>query len=184
MNEQWLQEYVLLTLRIDKLIQQLSKNRFVDHYYGPAEWKVAVVAEPAWPVLALLRTAGVLADRLSAQQFAASRAAYLSKQVLALETVCRRLNGETFSLEEEVQRCFDIHPTWVPESQFEQALALYDAALPGAGSVAKRLRVWRKRYELVPDRSGLLAILLQRALTKCGGVLQPSCSSRPNCFHP
>src|SRR5260370_6291554 len=102
MNEQWLQEYVLLTLRIDKLIQQLSKNRFVDHYYGPAEWKVAVVAEPAWPVLALLRTAGVLADTLSAQQFAASPAAYLSKQVLALETVCRRLNGETFSLEEEV----------------------------------------------------------------------------------
>ena len=45
-------------------------------------------------------------------------------------------------------------------------LALYDAALPGAGSVAERLQVWRKRYELVPDKSGLLATLLQRALAE------------------
>jgi hypothetical protein len=40
----------------------------------------------------------------ASQGFEAHRAAYLEKQVVALETVCRKLSGETFSLEEEVQR--------------------------------------------------------------------------------
>ncbi|MGZ3608572.1 MAG: hypothetical protein ACXWOL_09700 [Ktedonobacteraceae bacterium] len=82
---------------------------------------------------------------------------------MALETVCRKLNGETFSLEEEVRRCFDIHPTWTPESRFEQGLAMLDEVLPGDGSLSYRLQVWRKRYQLAREKSGLLLNFMQRA---------------------
>ncbi len=163
MNETWFREYVLLAFRIDKAIRKFSESRFVDYYYGPPEWKAAAEGEAEMPAADLVRNAMALADALPAQGFETHRATYLEKQVMALETVCRKLNGETFSLEDEVQRCFDIHPTWTPESQFEQAIALFDEALPGDGSLPDRLQAWRKRHQLAREKSGLLLNLMQRA---------------------
>jgi len=161
MNEQWFKEYVLLAFRMDKAIQKFTESRFVDYYYGPPEWKAEAEAEK--PADELVRDAMSLEDTLVEQGFEAHRAIYLEKQVGALETVCRKLNGETFSLEEEVQRCFDIHPERIPESQFEQGLALLDEALPGNGSLPERLQGWRNRYQLVREKSGLLLNFMLRA---------------------
>ncbi|HWZ18511.1 MAG TPA: hypothetical protein VNW73_06920 [Ktedonobacteraceae bacterium] len=161
MNEQWFKEYVLLAFRMDKAIRKFTESRFVDYYYGPPEWKAEAEAEK--PADELVRDAMSLEDTLVEQGFEAHRAIYLEKQVEALETVCRKLNGETFSLEEEVQRCFDIHPERIPESQFEQGLALLDEALPGDGSLPDRLQGWRNRYQLVQEKSGLLLNFMQRA---------------------
>ena len=161
MNEQWFKEYVLLAFRMDKAIRKFTASRFVDYYYGPPEWKAEAEAEK--PADELLRDAMSLEDTLVEQGFEAHRAIYLEKQVEALETVCRKLNGETFSLEEEVQRCFDIHPERIPESQFEQGLVLLDEALPGDGSQPDRLQGWRNRYQLVQEKSGLLLNFMQRA---------------------
>lgn len=166
MNEQWFREYVLLAFRINKAIRKFSESRFVDYYYGPPEWKAAAEAEAETPAADLVRKAMALADALPAQGFEKHRAAYLEKQVMALETVCRKLNGEAFSLEDEVQRCFDIHPTWTPESQFERAIALFDEALPGEGSIVERQLALRQRYELAREKSGLLVGLMQRALAE------------------
>ena len=161
MNEQWFKEYVLLAFRMDKTIRKFTESRFVDYYYGPPEWKAEAEAEK--PADELVRDAMALEDTLAEQGFEAHRATYLEKQVGALETVCRKLNGETFSLEEEVQRCFDIHPERIPESQFEQGLALLDEALPGDGSLPDRLQGWRNRYQLAQEKSGLLLNFMQRA---------------------
>lgn len=163
MNEQWFKEYVLLAFRMDKAIQKFTESRFVDYYYGPPEWKAEVEAEAERSPSELVRDAMTLEDALAEQGFEAHRATYLEKQVVALETVCRKLNGETFSLEEEVQRCFDIHPKWISESQFEQGLTLLDEALPGAGSLPNRLQSWKKRYQLVEEKSNLLLNFMQRA---------------------
>jgi hypothetical protein len=161
MNEQWFKEYVLLAFRMDKAIRKFTESRFVDYYYGPPEWKAEAEAE--MPDDELVRDAMALEDTLAEQGFEAHRAIYLEKQVGALETVCRKLNGETFSLEEEMQRCFDIHPERIPESQFEQGLALLDEALPGDGSLPDRLQGWRNRYQLAQEKSGLLLNFMQRA---------------------
>ncbi len=166
MNEPWFREYVLLAFRIDKAIRKFSESRFVDYYYGPPEWRAAAEAEADMTAAELVRNAMALAEHLPAQGFETHRATYLEKQVMALETVCRKLNGETFSLEDEVQRCFDIHPTWTPESEFEQAIALLDEALPGAGSIVERQLALRQRYELAREKSGLLVGLMQRALAE------------------
>jgi len=161
MNEQWFREYVLLAFRMDKAIRKFTESRFVDYYYGPPEWKAEAEAEK--PADELVRDAMALEDALPEQGFEAHRATYLEKQVVALETVCRKLNGETFSLEEEVRRCFDIHPTWIPESRFEQGLVMLDEVLQGDGSLSDRLQVWRKRYQLAREKSSLLLNLMQRA---------------------
>jgi hypothetical protein len=54
-----------------------------------------------------------------------------------METVCRRLNGERISFEEELQRLFDITFVWTPEAQFNEALAVYQEVLPGKGTLAQ-----------------------------------------------
>lgn len=166
MSEPWFRDYVLLQFRIDKAIRKFTESRFVDYYYGPPEWKVQVDSEVETPASELVRAAMALADSLPMQAFEAHRATYLGKQVLALETVCRKLNGEKFTLEDEVQRCFDIHPAWVPETQFEQAQAILDGILPGEGSLYERTQHLRSRYELSPEKSGSLIGFMQRAMAE------------------
>lgn len=167
MNDHWFQDYILLAFRIDKAIQAFSKNSpFIDYYYGPSDWKARAQAEPATPPADLLRAANNLADALPLQHFEPHRTAYLAKQVLAMETVCRKLCGEAFSLEDEVQRCFDVRRTWTPEEQFEQAWALYDRLLPGEGSLSERLSAMRSHYLLTPEKLGLLVGFMQQALAE------------------
>ncbi|HEX9132174.1 MAG TPA: hypothetical protein VF844_07770 [Ktedonobacteraceae bacterium] len=166
MSEQWFQDYVLLQFRIDKAIRKFTEYRFVDYYYGPPEWKVQVEVEEETPATELVYAALALAEALSAQGFEAHRVTYLEKQVLALETVCRKLNGEKFTLEEEVQRCFDIRPTRIPEAQFEQAHAWLDEILPGEGSLYERRQRLRNRYELAREKSGRLISFMQQAMAE------------------
>lgn len=159
MSEQWGRAYVLLGLRIEKAFPG-----FVDGYYGPQELKAQVDSEPVRPAADLVRDAVALADSLSAQGFEPRRQAYLERQVRAIEVTCRKLNGETFSLDEEVQRCFDIRPEWTPEAQFEKGLALIEEALPGAGSLTDRMQARRTRFELKPEQSGMIEGLMRKAI--------------------
>ena len=166
MNEQWFKDYVLLQFRMDKAIRKFTESRLVDYYYGPPEWKAAVETEEETPAPDLVRAAMALLDTLPVQGFEAHRVTYLSKQVIALETVCRKLNGETFSLQDEVQRCLDIRPTWTAETQFEEGQAMLDELLPGEGSIFDRRQALRKRYELAREKSGLLMGFMQRAMAE------------------
>lgn len=165
MHEQWFRDYVLLAFRMDRAIRKFTDSRFVDYYYGPQEWKAEAEAEAEWEPSALVRDAMALEDTLAEQGFEAHRATYLEKQLIALDTVCRKLNGETFTLEDEVQRCFDVYPERIPESQFEQGLSILDEMLPGNDSLPDRLQAWRRRYQLAitPEKSALLLSLMQRA---------------------
>ncbi len=121
MDQPWLRAYVQLQFRMDKAIRKFTESRFVDYYYGPTEWKAAVESEPETPAAELVRAAAKLLDTLSEQGFEALRATYLSKQVVAIETVCRKLNGETFALEEEVQRYMLKYWIW-PEEYAQKAI--------------------------------------------------------------
>jgi hypothetical protein len=164
MSEQWFRDYVMLQFRMDKAIRKFTQSRFVDFYYGPSEWKASVEVEGEMPALDLVRAANALLDTLSTQGFEAHRARYLEKQVIALETVCRKLNGETFPLADETERCFDILPTWIPETQFEEAHALLDEALPGEGSIHERRQRLRRRYELAGEQRKELINFMRQAM--------------------
>lgn len=166
MSEQWLREYGLLALRINKVMQTVTEVPYVDGYYGPTEWKEIVEAEPVMARADLVRTAMNLADVLPEQGFEAQRASHLGKLVVAMEAVCRKLNGESFSFEDEVQRYYDMRPGWIPESRFEEALAIYDAELPGKGTLASRLQRWRAQYLPSPKHTNLFSSISERILAE------------------
>lgn len=105
------------------------------------------------PPADLLRMAGALSESLAQELFEPHRATFLAKQLLAMETICRVWCGKVFSLEEEAQRCFDIRPTWTPETQFEQALALGETVLPGQGSFFDRMQALTRWYTLPSEQS-------------------------------
>ncbi len=168
-NEQWLQAYILLAFRIDKAIRAISANSpFVDYYYGPPEWKDMDATEGTIPADDLLRAAGQLGDALPTQHFEPHRQTYLAKQMLAIETVCRKLCGETFTLEDEMQRCFDIRPSWTPETVFEQAFALAETTLPGEGNLFERMNALEKHYMLAREQAALLEGFMHQALAEAG----------------
>lgn len=165
MSEQWCRDYVLLALRINNVLRAVH-SWFDDPYYGPPEWKATVDQEPKLPAADLVRAATALADALPAQGFEQRRGAYLGKQVRAMETFCRKAAGERLALADEVERTFDVRPEWVPEATLERALALYDEALPGEGSLSDRFLAWSARHELASGKPGLLASMVERTLAE------------------
>lgn len=166
MPASWFETYVRLAFRIEKVFQTLYGRRFIDFYYGPSAWKVEEEGGSMLPPADLLRMAGQLGEALAKEPFEPHRATFLAKQQRAMETICRVLCGEVFSLEEEASRCFDIHPTWTPETQFEQALTLGETLLPGQGSLFERRQALTRRYTLCSEQSPLVLRFLQEALAE------------------
>jgi hypothetical protein len=163
LNEQWLHDYTILALRLQKAVDARTSYEPVEEYLPP-EWYEQVQHEPVQPGDRLVHDVQALMNTLPQQYFEPQRAAYLAKLLRALETVSRRLQGERLSLREEVLRCYDLHVDWLPESIFEQAHALYDEALPGSGSLAGRFQQWKAAFTLLPEKVHLLPIFLQRGL--------------------
>jgi hypothetical protein len=77
---------------------------FVDYYYGPPAWKAQIATEPLPLAPALLRQALDLAEVISRLELSPQRMTFLRKQVLAMQTICQKLCGETFTLEEPSPR--------------------------------------------------------------------------------
>ncbi len=163
LSEQWLHDYTVLALRLNKAIQQEAPYAPVEEYQPP-EWDEQVLHEPVQPANLLLRDAQQLQETLPLQQFEPQRTAYLAKQLCSLETVSRRMLGEHFSLQEQAKRCYDLEIGWLPESIFEQAYTLYDESLPGSGSIASRLHQWQESLTLPPEKAHMLPSFFQRAL--------------------
>jgi hypothetical protein len=166
MSEQWHRDYAQLAFRLDKIFHTHIELPYVGYYIGPPEWKARVENESEIEPVSLLRAATVLLDALPEQGFDQHRATYLSKQIGAMETVCRRLNGEQFSFEEELRRLFDISFVWTPEAQFDEALAVYQEALPGKGELADRLHAWHKQHSIPAEKRGSVPELVERMLAE------------------
>ena len=159
----WTREYVLLALRTAKAVEAQTGDGLMLDYYGPPEWKALVDAEEPRAGGALVEEVHELEEALGRQGFEATRRRYLGKHLRALETVARRLAGERLSLEEQAAGCFDLDVGWVSEDAFGAAEAVYDEALPGRGDVRERLRRWKERHELAPEKASLLPALFERA---------------------
>ena len=166
MNSRWYKAYIQLAFRIEKPFRTLTGMPYIDFYYGPQEWKQEVQAGTAQKPIALLRETTALLDTLPEQGFDSQRTTYLSKQVKAMEMTCRKLNGERFSLEEELLLLFDISYHWTPEAQFEEALTLYDEALPGKGTPARRLHEWRQAHKIRWEARQKLPAIIEMMLTE------------------
>jgi len=166
LGEKWLQSYVFLAFRLDTVIRRLYDWPFVTDYYGPPEWKEAVASEQGTASGELIQQAQTLLDTLSSQRFTPQRTQKLEKYLGMMETIGLKLCGVTFSLQEEMQRCWDVAVKWTSETEFEQALAIYESILPGSGPLPERLSAYEQQCALPDSQRHLLVNIVERALAE------------------
>lgn len=165
MSASWLQDYIFLAFRLHRATETAYSSPFVEDYWGSPAWQKRVEAEPETAPSDLVRQAMALSDRLAAQGFAPKRTAYLGAHIRAMETLARKLCGETFTLAELAARCLDVVPIWTPETQFEQAHALYEQTVPdGTGSLAERVRAYRQACAFPQEASEVLKEVIEQAV--------------------
>ena len=160
-QQDWLHEYALLALRIDRLVKESSGQSMLI-YTGPDDWQEEVAQEERTSAAQLVDHA----DRLIKENpFHGRRATYLNAQLRAMRAVSRQLGGETLSLIEYAHECLGFKPKWLSETLFEEAHAQLDAALPKSGdSLASRLQTWQSTYTLKQKEK--LLDLMELAVTE------------------
>jgi hypothetical protein len=123
------ERYVELCLRIAR-----HDDDLVDYYYGPAAIAQRVEGEALREPAVLAEDARTLSEETDSP--------YLRAQLIGLETLARKLAGEEFSYEDEVEGCYGTRALRVPEERFEEAHQILDQALPPGGTLAERYRRW------------------------------------------
>ena len=130
----------------------------VDAYYGPQDLAARIAAEPHRPPGLLADQARrLLADLLAGAPLDPSssedpaRRAWLAAQVRGLLTTARRLSGEDIAYEDEVEACYGVRPSAVPEDVLAAAHERLAEALPGGGPLPERLIAWRESHAVDSD---------------------------------
>ena len=124
---------------------------YIDGYFGPEEWK----RTDKRPLEKLEQDAEALAERVAGLEDA-SRCAFLTAQVRAMQTSIKLLQGRDVSYAEEVRGLYDIEAKRVPETVFEEAIAKLDDLLDGSGDIAAREQALRAK--LVVPREKIEAV--------------------------
>ncbi len=131
-----IERYLELGLRLGRHVDGL-----VDAYYGPAELADrAAEGEPLAPSRLAADASALLRDLDGIED--EQRRRWLQAQVVGLETLARRLDGEPIGYADEVERCYGVRPELVPEEAFQEALDRLDAALPGEEPLYDRYQAW------------------------------------------
>ncbi|MBX3069017.1 MAG: hypothetical protein KF883_00815 [Thermomicrobiales bacterium] len=137
---------------------------YIDAYFGDPARKERLTGESLLSAKDLTALAEALGRDLATASLPASRKDYLLKQVAAMETVARKVAGESIGYIDEVSRCFDITPERTPDALLESALDDLDQLLPGSGDVTSRMGAWRARTEVDIDGARLaIDLILEEA---------------------
>lgn len=146
--------YLELGLALGRHVEGL-----VDAYYGPPRLADRLSAEPPRPPARLVAEARSLLADLDAgaplgegdEADDPARRAWMAAQVRGLLTTARRLSGEHVAYVEEVEACYGVRPTPVPEEAVAAAHEKLAEALPGQGPLAERLISWREEQAVALD---------------------------------
>lgn len=129
------ERYVDLALSLEQHIPG-----YIDSYYGPVDWKDSVQKRGLVPLEQLEKNAQELAQDIErSADIDAQRKDFLSREVRAMQTTLRRLQGEQLSLVEEVEGIYDITPVWTDEGVFEEAHQALDELLPAGENIQERM---------------------------------------------
>ncbi len=162
----WIENYILLALRMDRAFQQVDAAPFLDTYYGPEKLKTAATSEAIWDFRRLADQASSLLDRLPSLNLDLNREIYLAKHVEALETIARIKSGEAMPFFLQLEKVFDIQPDWIPEQEFEESLSLLDQALPGKGALKERYSGWLESIRLPLEKTELVLPIMELILAE------------------
>jgi hypothetical protein len=138
-------EYLLIGLSLGEL-----EEGIVDAYFGPPEIREQAHTEKALPVELIARSAALRA-RLD-EVTDAQRARWLDRQLIAMETLARQINGEELPYRELVERCFDAAPQPTPPEEFAKVRTELEELLPGDGDVRARLETHSQALTVPVDK--------------------------------
>jgi hypothetical protein len=139
-------DYLLLSLSLGEL-----EDGIVDAYYGSSEIRAEAAARNATPQQ-LAAEAVTLRQRVNDEVADAQRRRWLDRQLVALETLCRRVGGEELSYMDEVQRCFDATPQATPREEYQRLRQRLEELLPGEGTLRERLDARDKQLTIPTER--------------------------------
>jgi hypothetical protein len=158
-------KYVRLALSIGQHIPG-----YVDAYFGPAEWRAQADDQGVRPVDVLAREAAELSAAIDDDtEMGSQRRDFLIRQVRAMHTTLRVLQGERLALIEEAEGFFDITPAWTDEAVFRDAHRTLEELLPPGGTLPERMALLKKSREIsVAGAEKLLPFILAhlRRLTR------------------
>ena len=133
------ERYVRLGLRVGRHVEGI-----VDAYFGPPEWAAEVeAAAPVEPGV-LVAEAQALLEEVDD--------GWLRDQLAGLRVYTGVLAGESASYPDEVEGCYGVRPSRVPESVYEEVHAELDELLPGEGTLYERRQAWRDRHLVSGDK--------------------------------
>ncbi len=159
MNEnKWLEEYILLVLRMDRAMQVVDSSYFLDTYYGPPELRTRAKEEPVLSFPQLSGHAQDLLASLPGLGFENSRAGYLAKHISAIEALAEIQAGVEMPFYFELERVFDIDPVWISEDEFIASLKRLDQAIPGTGDLRTRFQSLLE-VQQIDEKSGRSILL-------------------------
>jgi len=144
------QDYLRLGLALGRHI-----DGFVDAYYGPPELSAQAAAEPPVSPAELAERARRLQAALASDvDLSPERRHWMAAQVGGLRTTARKLAGEPIGYLDEIEACYGVRPTFVPEDDLAAAHKRLDGLLPGGGLLAARYIAWREAQVVPPEVLG------------------------------
>ena len=154
-----------------KLVLALGQHDadYVDAFYGPPEWK-AEAERRKQPLIDIRASAQRLVADLarvnteSHDELLVLRHAYLTRQLEALVSRVRMLEGARLTFDEESQALYDAVAPVHPGSYFETTLKEIDRALPGEAPLVDRYDAFRQKFIVPADR---VARVFDRAIAEC-----------------
>jgi hypothetical protein len=158
--------------RYVKLVLALGQHDadYVDAFYGPAEWKTEAERRKV-----PLREIDAAAERLIADipaptdadrrdELASLRRDYLKRQLEALRTRVKMLEGAKLTFDQESKALYDAVAPTHPESYFAEMLKQLDRLLPGDAPLVDRYDAFRQKFIIPSNR---LARVFDRAIAEC-----------------
>ena len=138
--------YVQLAFNIDRHL-----DGYVDAYYGPPEWK-GEEQDDLQPIDALRTSLDKLFERLySDQGMDIHRKQFLTAQLDAMRATLDIIDGKDLSVIDEANALYQVHPTWIDESKFDEARYVLDSLLPSGSSLHQRIADYRSSCVVPPD---------------------------------
>lgn len=141
--------YVKLTLELGHYDSNL-----IDAYYGPKKWKNSIpekkdpfpYREMKAKVRLILSKLETIQTRTFKNDDKLHRANFLEKQLIAIETKIRMLNGKVYTFDDEAKLLYDAEPPKFNEDHFKSLVKNLDALLPGKGNIPNRLEKYKTDF--------------------------------------
>jgi len=150
------QQYVKLALEVGQY-----DSDFIDAYYGPEDWKPAkndTLDTENFPGDNFIeRCQGIqrnLAniDPSTFEGLEMSRYIMLTKQLHAIATKVKMLNGNMLPFDKEAKALYDAEPPHHEMSHFDELLEKLDGRLSGEGTIAERYEAFSKDFIIPKEK--------------------------------